>query len=755
MVGSAVVSAQFLGGKAAQNALYLSYLDVTTLPGMIVATSILSIVVVALGSRIVTRVAPGLFVTLSFVLSALLLVGEWLLSAQAPKIAAILLYLHVAGLGPMLGSGFWLITTEYFDPRTAKHRFGQIASAGTLGGLAGGLLATGVDRAASMWTMLPILAVLNLFCAWQVRRLAERVKAVSTRVIEEVTPELLPVAPRSGMRVLAEAPYLRNLAVLVLLGTFAAALLDYAFRAQVVEHVSTARLGQFFGIYVAATSFLTFVLQTTASRRALEKLKLAANAGSPSVAILATGVGALLLPAFRAPILTVGRGAESVLRASLFRSGYELFYTPLAIDERRAAKSVIDVGFDRLGELVGAGAIALALALPVAASTPAMLVLAIVASGVALFFAARLNRGYIGALERSLLNRAVELELADVTDMTTRSVMLKTLWASRTMAQPAPQSLADKVGTVSVPAAQTTALHADPEVQKILTLRSRDRQAILAVLRQGEDLTPSLIPHVIQLLAWDPVAEESIQALRKVAEYHVGQFTDALLDPNQPFAVRRRLARVFSVCVSQRAADGLLAALDDLRFEVRFQCARSLAAVMEKNPRVRVDANKVYDVVHREVAVGRPVWEGHRLLDSVDDPDDVKTFLDDYLKGRASQSLTHVFTLLSLVLPMEPLRIAFRGLHTSDPNLRGTSLEYLEGVLPPAIRERLWPFLEDRPGAARGSRPRSEILADLLRSNQSITLNLEELKQQARDAQARSGSQSDRVVPIRSVERKA
>jgi hypothetical protein len=498
------------------------------------------------------------------------------------------------------------------------------------------------------------------------------------------------------------------------------------------------------------------MLQSTASRRALERLGLAWNTGSPSVAILASGVAGLILPGLRPALVVAGRGAESVLRASLFRSGYELFYTPLGVGERRAAKSVIDVGFDRLGELVGAGAIAIALALPMLAFTPAMLALAVVSSGVALLFAARLNRGYIGALERSLLNRAVELELSDVTDITTRSVMLKTLWASRTMAQLVPQSLADKASTVSVPAAShTTALHADPEVQKILTLRSRDRQAILAILRQGEDLSPSLIPHVIQLLAWDPVAEESIQALRKVAEYHVGAFTDALLDPNQPFAVRRRLARVFSVCVSQRAADGLLAALDDLRFEVRFQCARSLAAIMEKNPRVRMDASKVYDVVHREVAVGRPVWEGHRLLDSVDDPDDVKTFLDDYLKGRASQSLTHVFTLLSLVLPMEPLRIAFRGLHTSDPTLRGTSLEYLEGVLPPAIRERLWPFLEDRPGAARGSRPRSEILADLLRSNQSITLNLEELKQQARDAQARSGSQSDRVVPIRSVERKA
>ena len=39
----------------------------------------------------------------------------------------------------MLGSGFWLIASERFDPHTAKKVFGQIAGAGTLGGMLGGL----------------------------------------------------------------------------------------------------------------------------------------------------------------------------------------------------------------------------------------------------------------------------------------------------------------------------------------------------------------------------------------------------------------------------------------------------------------------------------------------------------------------------------------------------------------------------------------------------------------------------------------
>jgi hypothetical protein len=240
------------------------------------------------------------------------------------------------------------------------------------------------------------------------------------------------------------------------------------------------------------------------------------------------------------------------------------------------------------------------------------------------------------------------------------------------------------------------------------------------------------VPHVILLLAWDAVAADAVFALRKVAEEHIGQLIDALIDPNQDFAVRRRLARVFSVCVSQRATDGVLLGLDDLRFEVRYQCGLSLSQILDKNPRVQIDSQRIFDVVLREAAVGRPVWEGRRLLDQSDVLDNEgASFVDDFVRDRAGQSLAHVFTLLSLVLPREPLQIAFRSLHTNDRQLQGTALEYLEGVLPAPIRDRLWPYLEDRRPASRVSRPREEILADLVRSNHSIFLNLEELKQKA------------------------
>ena len=93
-------------------------------------------------------------------------------------------------------------------------------------------------------------------------------------------------------------------------------------------------------------------------------------------------------------------------------------------------------------------------------------------------------------------------------------------------------------------------------------------------------------------------------------------------------------------------------------------------------------------------------------------------------------SLEHVFNMLSLVLPKQPLAISYKGLHTDDRMLRGTALEYLESVLPPAIRDGLWPFLEDNRRKQRQPelRGREEILADLLKSNKSIQLNLQALR---------------------------
>ena len=209
----------------------------------------------------------------------------------------------------------------------------------------------------------------------------------------------------------------------------------------------------------------------------------------------------------------------------------------------------------------------------------------------------RLNRGYISTLERSLIHRGAAIDTAAAVNTRTRSLTGSPVRRS---------SLFASAGTPSPRAERSTVVISpialDSEVRDILDVRSRDHHRVAEVLRREEGLSPILVPHVIPLLAWEPVAEQAVFALRKVAEDRVGERVDALLDPNQDFSVRRRLARVFSVCVSQRASDGLMFGLEDPRFDVRFQSARSLASLVEKNPLVRIDRERIETAVLREVA---------------------------------------------------------------------------------------------------------------------------------------------------------
>ena len=81
MVCAGAVGAQFIAGKAARDALFLANVGVTALPAMVVATAAFSILLVALSSRGLRRLAPGTFVPIAFAGSAALLLLDWALRA--------------------------------------------------------------------------------------------------------------------------------------------------------------------------------------------------------------------------------------------------------------------------------------------------------------------------------------------------------------------------------------------------------------------------------------------------------------------------------------------------------------------------------------------------------------------------------------------------------------------------------------------------------------------------------------------------
>ncbi|HUV14138.1 MAG TPA: hypothetical protein VMY18_10865, partial [Acidobacteriota bacterium] len=473
-----------------------------------------------------------------------------------------------------------------------------------------------------------------------------------------------------------------------------------------------------------------------------EKFGLAKTAGALPVSAIVGSFGTLLFPALT--MATVARAAEAILRNSLYRSAYELSYTPVRAQEKRATKPIIDVGFERLGDALGGVVVRMVLFVFPASAQSALLLLASVFGFAGIVVTRRLQKGYVSALERSLRDRAVEINLSEIAEKTTQQTLVRTMATLNVsdLKELIPESEREafqKRTSAKGQAATRPKRILDPVLSQMEDLKSGDSARVRAVLnKRGLDL--ALVPHIIRLLAWDQVARESVLALREFSKRIEGQLTDHLLSPEEDFAVRRRIPRVLKSSPSQRTAQGLLWALEDARFEVRFQCGRALAFVTETNPDIKINQETMIKAVLREVAVDRRVWESHRIFDQLDKAED-SVFVDQVLEDRANRSLEHVFTLLALRLPREPLRIAFRGLHTADQTLKGTALEYLDSILPPEIKEALWPFLEERSKPEAVGKSREQILADLLESNASIQISLEEL----RSSQQRPSDKNDEV----------
>src|SRR6185312_4818456 len=104
----------------------------------------------------------------------------------------------------------------------------------------------------------------------------------------------------------------------------------------------TAALSRFFALFYSGISVLTFGLQAGVSRIWLKRFGPGRTVAVLPMAVTGASLVSLLVPGTGAIIFS--RGLEVLLRGSLFRSGYELFYTPMPAAERRSIKTVIDIG---------------------------------------------------------------------------------------------------------------------------------------------------------------------------------------------------------------------------------------------------------------------------------------------------------------------------------------------------------------------------------------------------------------------------
>ncbi|MEM9192864.1 MAG: Npt1/Npt2 family nucleotide transporter [Myxococcota bacterium] len=710
---AALMIASQVSSKATRDALFLSEFDATLLPNAMIAAAAVSVIGVLAMSRGLRTFGPARLVPLAFLASGGLFLTEWLLIDRFPKAIAWMVYLHCASFGSIVISGFWSVVNERFDPHSAKRIVARIGIGATAGGVLGGIAAERVASLLDLSTMLAILAGINVVCAAGVTQIGQ----ASTPVARSTE------ARESGFALLRQMPFLKNLAALVLLVAVAASLFDFAFKAEAAEAYGANErdLMQFFALFYTGTSVLSFLVQTLLAKRSLRLLGIAGTIATLPIATLFLGVLATVIARLWTAVIV--RAAETVLANSLYRSGYELLYTPLEPAQKRASKTIIDVAFERLGDAIGSVVVLGILAMLSSHQTNVVLGCAAAAAAAAIFIARRLHHGYVTALAESLRTGVVELDDPSELDATTRKTLSDTTMAlDRERLLQQIQQLRDAKGEASKIKATLVSRPSlgieEGVAQAVQTLISGTTEEIRAILRGP--LRAALVSHVIPLLGHRDLQTDAVAALRRVSGRVIGQLVDSLVDDERPFVIRRRIPRVLSASDDPRAIDGLLAGLADVRFEVRYQCVQALSVIKDRNPTLKLDEDVVFGATLRELDVSVKVWERRRVIDEEAEQSE---WLDAVVRARLHRGLEHVFTLLSLVLDRDTLQISLRALESDGEALRGTALEYLENVLPEKIRQKLWPHLGEGQRQRQRNRPREKVIEELLRSMDSMEID--------------------------------
>lgn len=723
--GAFLLMAVVVLGRTLREAMYLDLFLPSTLPYVMGASVVAGLVAAAAFGRALARRSPRTVLRDTLLAFAAGLLALRVLAEPAGPAPAVVAFYLLTSVGSLLvTSGFWLLISESFAVREAKRLFGLVSAGGTLGWLV---------AAFSVKPLLKVVAERDLVLA-----LAGLVGLVLVLLARFPKPAgastaAPDAATRSGaeLRLDLRTPHVRLIAAIVLLIGAASAVIDFQFKeAAYARFGGGPALAGFFGDFYAWTGGLAFFVQLLLTTRVMARAGIAWSVALVP-AVLALGSAAMLA----APGLVVAtglRGADNALRKSLFRSVIEFLWVPVPTAVRRRTKTLVDTVSDSAGQGLGALLVFLWVTLPGLASRW-LSAFTIALFGLLIVLAWRIAGTYFSTL-RSRLAVAGEspdgvlAEAAGGRELL--GATLSRLDITRVLGPEGLEAIRPFLVARSAPTRprggageQAAAESEDPGPAGEApadVLRWGDVGRITELLRREGVRDPELVPVLARLLARDRLVESAVASLVEIGRPAVPGLAEILADETGDFVIRRRVPQVLLRIPGEEADRALVDGLGSGRFEIRYRSAVALARRRSRGTSEWTGPKRqaIWEAVRAELGRGRAVWEMTRLLDDArPDP-----FVERRVGVRGELSLEHTFRLLSLVLDAEPIRAAYRALLSADGEARSFALEYLEQVLPPDVRDRLWPFIGDLSAAQerRAIRSLDDVVEDLMRSGATL-----------------------------------
>jgi ATP/ADP translocase len=735
-----LVIASYSTAKAVRDSLFVTKIGPSQLPYMYLGIAGAMGLVSYLYSRAVNRVGLKRLIRTTSLIAISNLVLFWVMFRNDSAVWFYVLYIWVSLFGAITASQFWLLATHVFNPREARRAFAWVAVGGILGGILGG----GMTNIVARWLGTESLIIVCAAMMTTTIVILARIGPLETE--EPPQQEDAEVSSSTGSR-LGQIRQSRHLSMMVLLLSVAVivqAFIDYEYKSVAkLSFDSKDDLTAFFGTITLYIGILSLLFQLVLTTKILKRFGvgwaiLLLPAGLLVASVLLT-VNPVL---WAAALLQLVDGAFSY---SIHRSGMELLYLPIPPQTRNAVKGFIDMFVDRTGRAIGGLLLLLLTAgLAVSISTLSLIVCGLTIAWITVTIAVK--REYLHSFRLALERKTIEPDAlqANVLDSVTVKTLLHSLssdderqviYAMDLLANTQPKQWSQHVQQLiqhssSAVRARAIALLAqwnDPAITMDEFIRHPDYQTARVAMasalslnwsgsgRSAEilhdllrDPSPEVsrqairtagllkheraIPLLIEKLADNRLRPDARDALLKFGDKVVPVLVRRLSDPNEDFAIRRRIPKALAFTGSQRAADALMENLHRFDYHFDYAVLKALNRMRVTYPEIAISRDAVAQAIEKEHAEYEWLRSVLAWLDSNPDNDRVSSLLSRTLRERLEQRVERIFRLTALVYSPHDIYAVYYNCKVK-PALRPSAVEFLDNILDGEFR-RVVPLVE-------------------------------------------------------------
>jgi ATP:ADP antiporter, AAA family len=386
--------------ETARDALFLSRLPASRLPIAYLAIAGLAVLAARINRHCATVYRGRVLLSSSLLLAAAVNAAMWLLSGAQSSATLYVFYVWTGLLATVVVVQFWLLLSDAYTVSQAKRLYALIGAGGLLGATCGALAAASLLQKVDARDL-----ILFASAAFAVSALGPRYISGGER---DAPPRSVPAdesPTRGGLAFLRGHPYLRRLALLVLLSTITVTLADYVFKATVAARVEPDELGTFFGQFYASLNAVALLVQLSLAPWLLRNAGVNRTLSVMPGLLLVAAVGFLAAPGLA--VALVLKGIDGSLRHSVHRTSSELLYVPLPGEIRHRFKAFIDSVGQRGGQAVAS--IAILGAISVGAATEHLAAAVAVLAGAWLTAVYGIKRHYLELFRQQLRGGTIDL----------------------------------------------------------------------------------------------------------------------------------------------------------------------------------------------------------------------------------------------------------------------------------------------------------------------------------------------------------